>query len=327
MDLSEKILKMAEIMDTESISRAVEIPVDVVEGFLSGEINPEILQNYDINRKTEIRVVEKKRFISSKTIGVISPGGSGGSTFASALAYLLAGKVEGEVALLDLNSISLEPVILGIDEEEYLEYINLERDIRFKTIDKSHKDLDNLHICIRQINSIGEDKISDIEDIRVVKNLHNYTIVDIPFNIDKIEEISLEIDILFIVLKQNYNSIFILKNIGDILRKQIIMNKTIIVPNFGECSGKGMFEPGIKDIDFKREIKLFLDTKIYNSLPFERDMEKSILEGEIFFEDEKAEYNKRIAEIIEKINPTSMKEEEQKSKGILGRIRRNIWGH
>lgn len=63
---AERIRKMAEIMEKEEIARALEVPLAVVESVLAGELE-------EIGPHTQVKVIEKPKFVRSRVIGILSP--------------------------------------------------------------------------------------------------------------------------------------------------------------------------------------------------------------------------------------------------------------
>lgn len=117
-DLARRIREMAKIVDEEHIAKALNIPLGVVKGVLSGEMPDEILKDYDPARPPDVRVVERKKFVRSKIIGVVSTGGSGATTLAASLSIFSAKSTKDPVAVVDLNEFSGLGYTLGLDVAE-----------------------------------------------------------------------------------------------------------------------------------------------------------------------------------------------------------------
>lgn len=58
MNLADKIRELSVYAEPESISEALSIPLDIVKGVLSGEINEEALAQYD--PAAAVRMIEKQ---------------------------------------------------------------------------------------------------------------------------------------------------------------------------------------------------------------------------------------------------------------------------
>lgn len=113
--LAQRIREMAEIFDEEYIARALTIPLDVVKGVLSGEMPDEVLEDYDPSRPPDVRIIEHKKFVRSKLIGIVSTGGCGATTLTASLAVLSAKRMKDPVAAVDLNEFSQLGHTLGLD--------------------------------------------------------------------------------------------------------------------------------------------------------------------------------------------------------------------
>ena len=59
---------MSELLTSEEIAKAIEIPEELVNGVLSGDIPDSVLDEYDPEKPPEIRIVEQKRFLRSRSI-------------------------------------------------------------------------------------------------------------------------------------------------------------------------------------------------------------------------------------------------------------------
>jgi MinD-like ATPase involved in chromosome partitioning or flagellar assembly len=113
--IAEKIRELAELLDEEHIARALGLSVEVVRGVLSGEVPDEALDDFDPKKPPDVRLVERKKFIRSKLIGVCSTGGCGATTLTATLAVLSAKKSGLPVAAVDLNEFAGLGPALGLD--------------------------------------------------------------------------------------------------------------------------------------------------------------------------------------------------------------------
>lgn len=114
-NLAERIRGMAEYFDAEQIARATGIPLAVVKGVLTGEVPDEALEEYDPARPPDVRVVERRRYVRSRLVGVLSTGGSGATTLAATLSVLAAAAAPGPVTAADFNECAQLGPALGID--------------------------------------------------------------------------------------------------------------------------------------------------------------------------------------------------------------------
>ncbi|NPV30525.1 MAG: hypothetical protein HPY58_12945 [Firmicutes bacterium] len=113
--IAEKIRELAELLDEEHIARALGLPVEVVRGVLSGEVPDEALDDFDPKKPPDVRLVERKKFVRTKIIGVASTGGCGATTLTAVLAVLSAKKSGLPVAAVDLNEFAGLGPALGLD--------------------------------------------------------------------------------------------------------------------------------------------------------------------------------------------------------------------
>lgn len=114
-NLAQRIREMSKIVDEEYIVRALNIPLDIVKGVLSGEIPDEALEDFDPAKPPDVRVVERKKFVRSKLIGIVSTGGCGATTLTASLAVLSAKRTKNPIAAVDLNEFSHLGYALGLD--------------------------------------------------------------------------------------------------------------------------------------------------------------------------------------------------------------------
>lgn len=114
-NLAQRIREMSKVVDEEYIARALNIPLDIIRGVLSGEIPDEALENFDPSRPPDVRIVEQKKFVRSKLIGIVSTGGCGATTLTASLAVLSARRTKNPIAAVDLNEFSHLGHALGLD--------------------------------------------------------------------------------------------------------------------------------------------------------------------------------------------------------------------
>lgn len=296
MDLGKKIRQMQEYLDTEQIAKAVEIPIEVVESYINGKIDDSALENYDIGRPPEIKIVEKRKFIRSRVVGVISQGGAGGSTFAAMLAASLANRTNNDVAILDINSISTIPYILGIDDNNYANNVNYILDAN--CMDKRQMgEISNLYTYVKRPEIFKEGRITGSEAVYNLSERYGTVIVDIPLDISIINELVTELDLIMLVVKQNYLGLIYLKNLGNTLLKDKIMSKMVIIPNFD--GGKNYLD----ESDFRRASKRIIGVEVMESLPYDADIELSVNSGRLYNSINESRYNRGINKIIDILYP------------------------
>lgn len=150
-DLGRRIRQMAEYTDAEHIAKAVRLPVDIVEKVLSGEIPDEALLEYDPKR-TDVRLVETKRFVRSRVVGVLSPGGCGATTLTASLALFAAQKTGLPVAVVDLNEHAHIGTVLGLnswgDRAVYYPNVLWWAGVSVEDAVVEHPEVKNLHLVL-----------------------------------------------------------------------------------------------------------------------------------------------------------------------------------
>ena len=115
--LADRIRGMAQYLDDpQVIANTLGLEISVVEGVLSGEIPNESLEDYDLAKPVEIKVVEQKRFIRSRAIGVVATNNFEGSLLTAYLAANLADQVSYDVAIADFNEYPVQSTLLSIIE-------------------------------------------------------------------------------------------------------------------------------------------------------------------------------------------------------------------
>lgn len=112
--MADRIRQMAEYIGEEDIARALKVPVEVVRGVLEGTIAEADLEGFEPRPMSEVRVVEKARFLRSRVVGIVSTGGCGGTTLAGAMG-VAAARSGVKTVVVDLNEFASIGPALGLD--------------------------------------------------------------------------------------------------------------------------------------------------------------------------------------------------------------------
>lgn len=121
---AERIRKMADYMDESHIARTLGIPVEMVKGILNGTISEEALKDYNTSRPSDVRIVEKPKFVRSQVIGVMSPFLLECAELIVKLAKDSAARSDFPVLLIDLNEFSMIEHVVGSKPFGYI-YCNV----------------------------------------------------------------------------------------------------------------------------------------------------------------------------------------------------------
>lgn len=157
---------MSELLTSEEIAKAIEIPEELVKGVLSGDIPDSVLDEYDPEKPPEIRIVEQKRFLRSRSIGIIGTSDIKSSILAAYLAVGLAKKAKYNVALADFNECPAQSTLLGINKADYAASINflLSEEDDFRSKGKHHPTIKNLSLFLGA-TSISQNRVLTDEKI------------------------------------------------------------------------------------------------------------------------------------------------------------------
>lgn len=226
-----RIKKMAGHVDIENIAGSLNLPLDVVEAVLRGEIEA----NND--KPAKIQVVEKARFVRNNIVTAISPGGGkGNTTLLTSLAAAAAINVPNKrpVAILDLAEFPKVPTAYGIRYLEVLENpdivwpsISTWEDGMGYSIDTctiQHPDLENLYI---------------VPGVMVADNYHE---LDLKKILKVIEVLQRKFEILFIDLPKSYT----------LVEKLLPYMDTVIItvtPEYGSMEGVIQLLPTLNKVN------------------------------------------------------------------------------
>ncbi|WP_054697557.1 hypothetical protein [Syntrophomonas palmitatica] len=174
---------MSLIVDEETIAESLLIPLDLVKGILTGEVNDDALKEFDTAKNKETVVVEKRILTRGKVIMTIQH-----APLAAAMGLCLA--ETNTVAVIDLEPYPTIPLYLGIAIKELPKYVNLLWD---DNLDKK-KYKENLYIY----QSAGELNMPGINEV-----LKIFQTVVINCSEENWSELAPYADVIYITQPQN----------------------------------------------------------------------------------------------------------------------------
>lgn len=116
MDLGKRIRATAEIAEPEAIATSLNIPLEIVQGVISGEISDDFLADYD--SKTQIKMVEKTVIVKGNLVQVVQH-----SPLAAAFAKYAS--QHNKTAVIDLEPYPTLPLYLGVSVSRIPTDINM----------------------------------------------------------------------------------------------------------------------------------------------------------------------------------------------------------
>lgn len=116
LNLADKIRELSVYAEPESISEALSIPLDIVKGVLSGEINEEALAQYD--PAAAVRMIEKQIITRGRIISVVQY-----TPLAAEFALYIS--QHNSVAAIDLELYSTLPLFFGLNISNIPQYSNV----------------------------------------------------------------------------------------------------------------------------------------------------------------------------------------------------------
>lgn len=234
-DIASRIKQMAKHLDEEAIARAFKVSVEFVNEVLSGEITDEALSNFNIARPPDVRIIEKKQYLRAHSVGVLSLGSCGATTFAANLSYLAAQKHRNTIACLDLNEKAALAFHLGLKVGDLIPNrlnILFEAGDIAKAI--SHPDLENLFVftCPMDIQNHLTLTSQRLEEyIRETERNYSMTVIDLPC-LSRWEKLLPCLDTLLLLIPSNYLGMHYFRMVYPMLEKY--QDRTAVVFSLGD---------------------------------------------------------------------------------------------
>lgn len=314
IDLAERIRRMAELFDEEHIARALEVPVEVVRGVLEGTVGEETLQDFD-PRRTDVRLVERERFVRSRVVGVVSMGGCGGTTLTAALALRSAVSDVRAVAV-DLNEFASLGPVLGIDAwgEEAAAYPNfLWWTGNVEDVAVEHPDVPNLHLVLGAATAERHaefDFAGAGEVVRACARSFGAVYVDCPASPRLWPHVLPECDFVLVPVRADASSVRSLWQMLPVLRACAVVERCAVVVTF---AGK---EGGLSENECRRLIGRMFGLSVLGVLP-----EDPAVRAEDLRALRKGSYASVVDRLFAEILPGNRDgNREKKSRGFLAAI-------
>lgn len=271
-EIAERIRKMAQFLDIEHIARTLNLSVDVVQGVLDGEVSDKVLRNYNPAYPPDVRVVEKKKFVRSRVIGIVSPGGCGATTLTAALALLSAAESSLPISALDLNEFAALGGVLGVDAmgERAVRYPNIlwwpgELD----EITVRHAELENLLILLGAPTTERYMEIKmDMVDSLLAAMAQRFLItwVDCPTSVQSWKTMLPWMDLIVIVLRADEFSLSALWQMLMTIHEAGIEERCGLVFNLTNSRG------WLSASECRRRVREFSNLPVLATLPDDLDV-------------------------------------------------------
>ena len=305
MNLGDRIRKMCRYRTTEEIAEELGLELEVVEGIISGSISDDALSDYNPDNKIDIRIVEKKTFVRSSVIGLISLGSSGGTTLTASLASVAAlSNSESMVTAVDYNEFSTLGSSLGIQYSQG-NYPSLAGWAVTETVDQyqiRHPAIKNLKIVL------GPGSLNSYFGIPVNRMLlaldslgksNDSVWVDCPRSPNLWQGLIKSMDIICFVVKPEGNSLYSLAQTAEGI-EGLDKDKTfVVIRRDNEKEG----------LDIKsciRIIENMTNLKTLGIVPYVSEMNKCTNSEQNFvLANKKSVYTGEILSIVRKLTPAS----------------------
>jgi MinD-like ATPase involved in chromosome partitioning or flagellar assembly len=322
--IAKRIRDMAEVLDVEYIARALNIPLETVEGVLSGEIPDSALEEFDPKRPPDVRLVEQDKFIRSKLIGIISTGGCGATTLTASLSVLLANRSNLPVAAVDLNELSYLGYAFGLDVlgEQAAFFPNIlwwnnTEDVKSSLV--QHPNVDNLSFVLGAATAerYAELKTDKIEgSLKSLMGAYSAVLVDCPTSPYLWKNLTPYLDLLIFVVRPDISHLMSFWQGMSLLQDQ--KSKTMVVVN-GE-NGEG----SLSTADCRRIINETTGVSTIASLPEEVALRKISNNSICYALDKpKSPYIEAVTQVLDILQPQTKKKKSVLS-GVTGFLKHSL---
>lgn len=322
--IAKRIREMAEILDVEYIAQALNIPLETVEGILSGEIPDSALDDFDPERPPDVRLVEQKKFIHSKMIGVVSTGGCGATTLAASLAVLSAKRSKLSVAAADLNELSYLGYAFGLDVlgEQAAFFPNIlwwnnSNDVKNSLV--QHPEIDNLFFAL---GAATAERYTELKPGKIASSLkslaraYSTVWVDCPTSSYLWKNVTPYLDMLIFVVRPDISHLMSFWQAMSLLQEQ--KSKTMVVINGENAEGT------LSVAECRRIINETTGVTILTSLPEDPDLRKTGNNSLCYALDKpKSPYVESVAHMLDILQPQSKKKKTIIS-GVAGFLKNSL---
>lgn len=317
--IAERIREMAELLDEEHIARALGLPVEVVRGVLLGEVPDEALDDFDPKRPPDVRLVEKKKFVRSKLIGVCSTGGCGATTLTAVLAVISAKKSGLPVAAVDLNEFAGLGPALGLNTmgEQAAFYPGISwwsgGDVGDSVV--RHPALENLSLVLGAATTERWLELK-FESLPVLLNKLAGTQaavwVDCPASPALWEMVLSSLDVALFVLRCDAASVGSFWRVLSLVRKYGVEEKTAVVLNFEGTFG------GLSVSECRRTLKMFTDVPVIAVIPEDPEVREAARDGRcLALDNPRAPSVLEAEEVLNVLLPEASPVNVKKKRGLL----------
>lgn len=271
--LADRIRGMAQYLDDpQVIANTLGLEISIVEGVLSGEIPNESLEDYDLAKPVEIKVVEQKRFIRSRAIGVVATNNFEGSLLTAYLAANLADQVSYDVAIADFNEYPVQSTLLSINKADHAASINFlfSEEDDFKSKGKHHPAIKNLSLFLGATNISQNRVLTDEKIISLLIDIStNYSVVfiDCP-NTSRWETVLPYLDFLIIAVDQSLVGLSRFAHIYNYINALNITDRaSIVLVNDGQTNNTS-------STDARKHIHMTGNLPVVGVLPYDNAVRK-----------------------------------------------------
>jgi len=306
--LADRIRGMAEYVDKESIAKAVGLPVRIIEGILSGEIPDEALEEFDPSRPPDIRVVEQKRFVRSRVIGILSPGGCGGTVLTASLAAVSSQRVKHAVAAFDFSEFPFLPAALGLNQDAFSLNIIWDGDESFRE-KIPHPRLKNLYVYVPDKKSSLLDNGETASLFSRAGKEFNLIWVDCPSSPRLWPDVLPHTDLLLLVLRQDFACLNALNTMIPLLEN--VLDRSAIVFNFDGFTG------GLNAAECRNAARALGNIPVMECLPFDCQISQSLVAKDIYVL-KRSLFTEKINKILDIILPDTA---VTKKQGLLEKLK------
>jgi putative flippase GtrA len=266
--LADRIRGMAQYLDDPHvIAKTLGLEESIVEGVLSGEIPDESLENYNIAKPAEIKIVEQKRFIRSRAIGVIATNNYEGSLLTAYMAANLADQVSYDIAIADFNEFPVQSTLLDVNNANHAMSINflLNEEDDFKDKGQSHPTIKNLSLFLGTTNIAQNQVLTDEKVISLLSDISaNYGVVfiDCP-NTSRWKAVLPFLDFIIIVVDQSHAGLSRYTHIYNYIDSLKITDRvSVVLVNDGQTNN-------IPSTDARKYIHLTSNIPVIGVLPYD----------------------------------------------------------
>lgn len=322
--IAQRIREMAETLDVEYIARALNIPVETVEGVLSGNIPDSALDDFDPERPPEVRLVEQKKFIHSKLIGILSTGGCGATTLTASLAVLSAKRSNLPVAAVDLNELSYLGYAFGLDvlgeQTAFFPNIlwwNTSEDVKSSLV--QHPEIDNLFFVLgaatpERYAELKPDKVT--VSLKTLAGSYSTVWVDCPTSPYLWKNVTPYLDMLIFVVRPDISHLISFWQAMSLFQEQ--KSKTVVVINGENADGT------LSVADCRRIINETTGVSILTFLPEDPGLRKASNNSLCYVLDKpKSPYVEAVTHMLDILQPQS-KNKKTILSGVAGFLKNSL---